>query len=634
MMAQNTSEDNEISDLDSNSDSEAVDSIPVGASNGWLKSYLDRSLKPAADKFDSRIQSENQPTNWLYRNFLRSRGRVYEETLRQARTHKDTRSLAEKEDDERIEDFFVAVIEEDFKKYAKAQPKCGRSECWAAREKFVNIVVALLRPRGADGPKSLDEGHQPIQISKGVLALAIAAENNDLKMVEALKHIAVNDESFESRDPEPDSLSRDDKLFHTDLNLFLYILYPEHQVWLCPIEAAARMGHVDMVTRLIDLHEAKIESIQQTMKEDASEDGEAMMKDELSVKVTKEKRKWIRAFYWAVSMGRDEVVKLLIERDFYIFDLNKANDVCGLLDNADVKSYGQYQSPLLLAVLRGHLEVVKVLYKAREGGVSTDAKTEKGKSVIQIAFKKSRYRAKDLFDPEYPIWKYIMERPDNRREVKRLTEERKVHVDAINAILVGTALIATATFAGWLSPPLGYSSPPGMDGLAFASVEGHPILEKFWVFNSLSFFFAIATFMVGANVALPPGEDDYIGDVVESLRWKLTLAYSLVSAAVFFVIGAFACAGFAVLPPIPKYTVNMALTVGIGVTVVAVVVFSTFFGHMFTKSGWQHVKQKMKIRWQQFGDMFSKSGWQQLKLKMKFPCWQQSKAETESSDDD
>jgi hypothetical protein len=67
-----------------------------------------------------------------------------------------------------------------------------------------------------------------------------------------------------------------------------------------------------------------------------------------------------------------------------------------------------------------------------------------------------------------------------------------------------------------------------------------------------------------------------------------------VSAAVFFVIGAFASAGFAVLPPIPKYTVNMALTVGIGVTVVAVVVFTTFFGHMFTKAGWQQLKHQMK----------------------------------------
>jgi len=37
----------------------------------------------------------------------------------------------------------------------------------------------------------------------------------------------------------------------------------------------------------------------------------------------------------------------------------------------------------------------------------------------------------------------------------------------------------------------------------------------------------------------------------------------------------------------------MALTVGIGVTVVAVVVFTTFFGHKF-KTRWQQLTDKMK----------------------------------------
>jgi hypothetical protein len=47
-----------------------------------------------------------------------------------------------------------------------------------------------------------------------------------------------------------------------------------------------------------------------------------------------------------------------------------------------------------------------------------------------------------------------------------------------------------------------------------------------------------------------------------------------------------------VLPPIPKYTVNMALTVGIGVTVVAIVVFVTFFGHKF-KTGLEQLGYKI-----------------------------------------
>jgi hypothetical protein len=36
----------------------------------------------------------------------------------------------------------------------------------------------------------------------------------------------------------------------------------------------------------------------------------------------------------------------------------------------------------------------------------------------------------------------------------------------------------------------------------------------------------------------------------------------------------------------------MALTVGIGVTVVVVVVFTTFFGHMFPKPDWLQLMKK------------------------------------------
>jgi len=467
----------------------------------------------------------------------------------------------------------------------------------------------LIRPRGADDPKSVNEGPQPTPISKGLLALAIAAENNDFKMVEALNDIAVADESIKSS--EPDLFSPHTKKlnrFYSKCDTPVYELYPIHEVWLCPIEAAARLGHVEMVRKLIELREEKMEAKMEALRQENMmkvfgvaqiEDGqekerfEARMEKILSAMMRYEKLKYRRAFDWAVKMGHCQVVLHLIDSNYVV--LNEASMVRGLLDKADEKAHGVNQTPLALAALSANFGTVRCLCE-HERGLRTDAKPERGKSATQIAFEELRYRprANHPFNPNptYLIWKYIMERDDSRTEWNRLTEERKVHVDAVNAILVGTALIATATFAGWLSPPLGYSSPPGTDG-PFASVEGHPILESFWVFNSLSFFFSIATFMVGANVAFPPPEDIYIGDVVQSLRWKLRLAYYLVSAAVFFVIGAFASAGFAVLPPIPKYTVNMALTVGIGVTVVAVVVFTTCFGHMFSKSRWQQLVYKV-----------------------------------------
>ncbi len=93
-------------------------------------------------------------------------------------------------------------------------------------------------------------------------------------------------------------------------------------------------------------------------------------------------------------------------------------------------------------------------------------------------------------------------------------------------------------------------------------------MQIFWFFNCMSFFFAIATLMVGMSAAHPPKHDIFIGEVVRSLWDSLSLAYILLTMSVGCVMGAFASAGFLVLPPIPKYMVNMGVTVGIGVTVV------------------------------------------------------------------
>ncbi len=560
-MAQKTSEDKEIADLDSHETTKPSES--VGAIGDFLKPYFysrDQLPKPSteADGDD-------------YFEFFGKRGEIYEEALETARSLNDTRSETErKEKFGDIEGILVDEVKKDFQTYPKGLPKCGRIECWAARLGLVNIVVALVLRGRADDPES------PTPMSKGLLALAIAAENNDLTMDDALKDIAVADESFKSSEPDLFSSNTEKlNLLHSKCDTPVYELYPTHEVWLCPIEAAARLGRVEMVKKLIHMRDAKMEAKMEAGQENMDKEFfAAMIWKILSAMMRDEKLKYRRAFDWAVKMGRFEVVHLLITGK-YIVDLNQASSVHALLDKADVNTYGGYHTPLALAVLSGHMKVVALSCE------STDvARNRKGIMLLQMAYDKAEHRhtggSSQPYNPNARgrVLKFSMERLDMDREVKRLTEERKVHVDAINAILVGTALIATATFAGWLSPPLGYS--PGTDGLAFASVEGHPTLESFWVFKSLPFFFSIATFMVGANVALPPGEDIYIGDVVQSLRWKLGLAYYLVSAAVFFVIGAFASAGFAVLPPIPMYTVNMALTVGIGVTVVAVVVFTTF----------------------------------------------------------
>jgi hypothetical protein len=64
-----------------------------------------------------------------------------------------------------------------------------------------------------------------------------------------------------------------------------------------------------------------------------------------------------------------------------------------------------------------------------------------------------------------------------------------------------------------------------------------------------------------------PTHGIFIGEVVWSLWASLSLAYLLLTVSVGCVMGAFASAGFLVLPPILKYMFNMGVTLGIGVIV-------------------------------------------------------------------
>jgi hypothetical protein len=175
------------------------------------------------------------------------------------------------------------------------------------------------------------------------------------------------------------------------------------------------------------------------------------------------------------------------------------------------------------------------------------------------------------------ILKILTDTPEIEKDLKRLYSERKELVVAANTILIVAALIATVTFAGWLTPPLGYSpffgsasldagapTPSGMYP-SFISVEGHPTIKIFWVFNSLSFFFAISALLTGLTVARPIKKETAIRTEMLFSRLQLVGAYMNLIISVVFAIGAFISAGFVVLPPIPSYTAVMAVTVGIGV---------------------------------------------------------------------
>lgn len=169
------------------------------------------------------------------------------------------------------------------------------------------------------------------------------------------------------------------------------------------------------------------------------------------------------------------------------------------------------------------------------------------------------------------IEKQLMERKDVKNHLEGLYRDRQVYVDAANAVLVAAALIASVTFAGWLQPPLNYVTyydmpvPGATDGAykSFAAVQQHVGVRVFWGFNSLSFTFAIATVLAGL-VGVVPIPSRYIATTVVHLRRTLWVASAMLALSIVFVLGAFAAAGFTVLPPLFKYQANMLGTFVLG----------------------------------------------------------------------
>lgn len=162
-----------------------------------------------------------------------------------------------------------------------------------------------------------------------------------------------------------------------------------------------------------------------------------------------------------------------------------------------------------------------------------------------------------------------MEDPESYRD-------RQVYVDAANAILVGAALIASVTFAGFLQPPLGYvtyyteffSDPaPPSTPESFAAVAQYKSVRVFWVFNSLSFFSAIATVLAGAGTVLPAkairGTIPMAMEVQIVRQW-LKFTSVLLAVSIVFVLGAFTAAGSASLPNIAQYQLSIVSTAAIG----------------------------------------------------------------------
>jgi phosphoglycerol transferase MdoB-like AlkP superfamily enzyme len=152
-----------------------------------------------------------------------------------------------------------------------------------------------------------------------------------------------------------------------------------------------------------------------------------------------------------------------------------------------------------------------------------------------------------------------------------LYKEKQDSVTNANAFLVIATFVASAAFTSWLQPPRGYTS-----NESDVAVKEHPILQAFVLFNGCSFFFAIATILASTYVTMLSLQQAFIGDVVESMKKTRIIASILLSICIFCVLGSFATAGFAVLPPSIEYNWSMWATVIIIIGIVCVMLRVAF----------------------------------------------------------
>jgi ankyrin repeat protein len=161
-----------------------------------------------------------------------------------------------------------------------------------------------------------------------------------------------------------------------------------------------------------------------------------------------------------------------------------------------------HQTSLHIATQEGHAKVVKLLClqeNLHREKMRYHEEDEAELTALDIIYKKlsSTKVDSDDYASLLEIENTLLSMEDVQKGIDRLYRYRQVLVDAANTILVGAALIAGVTFAGWLQPPLGYAQyydfptppPAPLDTYdSYIGVQGNVGIQAFVLFNSLSFF--------------------------------------------------------------------------------------------------------------------------------------------------
>ncbi|CAM6016184.1 unnamed protein product [Sphagnum balticum] len=179
-----------------------------------------------------------------------------------------------------------------------------------------------------------------------------------------------------------------------------------------------------------------------------------------------------------------------------------------------------HRTPLHIAVMVSNSHAVRQLFK-QKAPLQDDEKDFNGKTPFSIAMDNHDYWMVRLLQSYF----------------ERTSNKRKAYANTANAILVGAALLATVTFAAWLSLPLlGYS-------------------QLFWVFNSLCFYFSISTFLAAATASLPTKGPPLALAETAVVAASFCLAFSIA-----FAVFAFATIGFDLIPQNIKFRRDVTST--------------------------------------------------------------------------
>ncbi|KAG0553851.1 hypothetical protein M758_12G046800 [Ceratodon purpureus] len=284
-------------------------------------------------------------------------------------------------------------------------------------------------------------------------------------------------------------------------------------------------------------------------------------------------RDWAQALWNASYDGNADIVRELlgwvnadIVKELLEWEKLDFNHFCKELTHESCSC-----APLHVAVYRGHVSVVEVFCAESQSFSCHEEDHKLHQTPLEVA---TNYTESNI--AKRKIQSILLQRPEVEGAVKELYTQRELTVGSANAIVVGAALIASVTYGGWLQPPLGYNTdyhfpeplpaPPGSAYESFMAVEGHTSLRVFAIFNSLSFFFAIAAVVAGMETTcfIDALEETYIANTVTRLRYKLKRTTILFIVSVIFVLIAFASAGIAIIPPIKRHERDMYITIGLG----------------------------------------------------------------------